>query len=137
MSVSTNVTFNATTSTQTVDIPILNNMIVAGPTVFSVALTSNDTAAILNPASADITVEDEDSEQVQALQVHIYPLYCFINPFPCIISVVTIGFDPATYTVNEGAGNVSVTVNVLNGTLARDMRVRLMTSLSGGTANGN
>ena len=53
------------------DIPILNNTIVADPTVFSVALTSNDTAAILNPASADITIEDEDSKQLQALQVHI------------------------------------------------------------------
>ena len=51
-------------------------------------------------------------------------------------SVVTIGFDPATYTLNESAGNVSVTVNVLNGTLDRDMHVRLMTSLSGGTATG-
>ena len=51
--------------------------------------------------------------------------------------MVTIGFDPATYTVNEGAGNVSVTVNVLSGTLVRDMRVRLLTSLNGGTANGN
>ena len=45
-------------------------MIVADPTVFDVALTSNDTAAILNPASADITIEDEDSKQLQALQVH-------------------------------------------------------------------
>ena len=53
------------------DIPILDDMIVADPTVFSVALTSNDTAAILNPASADITIEDEDSKQVQALHVHI------------------------------------------------------------------
>ena len=46
-------------------------MIVADPTVFSVALTSNDTAVILNPASADITIEDEDRKQVQALHVHI------------------------------------------------------------------
>ena len=59
-----------------------------------------------------------------------------LNPFPCIISVVTIGFDPATYTVNESAGNVSVTVNVLNGILDRDMYVRLVTSLSDGTATG-
>ena len=51
--------------------------------------------------------------------------------------MVTIGFDPATYTVNESAGNVSITVNVLNGTLARDMHVCFMTSLNGGTANGN
>ena len=61
--VSTNVTFNASTATQTVNIPILDNEIVAGSTVFSVSLTSADPAAILNPASADITIEDDDGEK--------------------------------------------------------------------------
>ena len=61
--VSTNVTFNASTSTHTVDISILDNEIVADSTVFSVSLTSADSAAILNPASADITIEDDDSEK--------------------------------------------------------------------------
>ena len=59
----TNVTFNASTPTQIVNIPILDNEIVAGSTMFSVSLTSADPAAILNPASADITIEDEDSEK--------------------------------------------------------------------------
>ena len=31
--------------------------------MFSVSLTSADPAAILNPASADITIEDDDSEK--------------------------------------------------------------------------
>ena len=61
--VSTNVTFNATASTHTVNIPILDNEIVAGSTMFTVSLTSADPAAILNPASADITIEDDDSEK--------------------------------------------------------------------------
>ena len=61
--VSTNVTFNASTPTQTVNIPILDNEIVAGSTMFNVSLTSADPAAILNPASADITIEDDDSEK--------------------------------------------------------------------------
>ena len=65
--ISTNVTFNASTSTQTVDIPILDNKIVAGSTMFSVSLTSADPAAILNPASADITIEDDDSEKPPVL----------------------------------------------------------------------
>ena len=60
--VSTNVIFSNSTSTQTVDIPILDNVIVADPTVFSVTLTSNDTAVVLGPASANITIEDEDSK---------------------------------------------------------------------------
>ena len=61
--VSTSVTFNASTSTQRVNIPILDNEIVAGSTMFSVSLTSADPAAILNPASANITIEDDDSEK--------------------------------------------------------------------------
>ena len=69
-SVSTNVTFNASTATQTVNIPILDNEIVAGSTMFSVSLTSADPAAILNPASADITIEDDDSEKPQII-VHV------------------------------------------------------------------
>ena len=62
--VSTNVIFNASTSTHRVNISILDNAIVAGSTMFSVSLTSADPAAILNPASADITIEDEDSEKL-------------------------------------------------------------------------
>ena len=36
----------------------------------------------------------------------------------------------------ESAGIVNVTVNILNGTLARDVRVLLMTALTDGTATG-
>ena len=61
--VSTIVTFNASTPTQTVNVPILDNEIVAGSTMFSVSLTTADPAAILNPSSADITIEDDDSEK--------------------------------------------------------------------------
>ena len=37
-------------------------MIVADSTMFSVALSSADTAAVLNPTNANITIEDEDSK---------------------------------------------------------------------------
>ena len=50
--------------------------------------------------------------------------------------VITIGFNPADYTVAESAGSVNVTVNILNGTLARDVRVLVMTALTDGTATG-
>ena len=50
--------------------------------------------------------------------------------------MITIGFNPATYTVAESAGSVNVTVNVLNVTLARDVRIFLMTALTDGTATG-
>ena len=57
-----------------------------------------------------------------------------ISFLPC--SVIIIGFNPATYTVPESAGSVNVTANILNGTLARDVHVLLMTALMGGTATG-
>ena len=52
------------------------------------------------------------------------------------VSVITLGFNPATYSPKESAGSVNVTVNILNGTLARDVHVLLMTALTDGTATG-
>ena len=52
------------------NIPILDNEIVTGATMFSVSLTSADPAAMLNPASADITIEDDDSKKPQIIIVH-------------------------------------------------------------------
>ena len=49
--------------------------------------------------------------------------------------MVTIGFNPATYSIREDAGSISVTVEVLNGTLARRVVVTLLT-VPGGTAMG-
>ena len=50
--------------------------------------------------------------------------------------MIIVGFNPATYTPKESAGSVNVTVNVLNGTLARDVHILLMTALTDGTATG-
>ena len=50
--------------------------------------------------------------------------------------MITIGFSPTTYTVTESAGSVNVTVNILNGTLTKDVQVLLMTALTNGTATG-
>ena len=57
----------------------------------------------------------------------------FLFPY----SVIKIGFNPSTYTVAESAGCVNVTVNILNGTLDRDVHVVLMTALTNGTATGS
>ena len=48
-------------------------------------------------------------------------LYLLHNSSPS--SAVTIGFDPAAYTATEGAGSVSVMVDV-QGSLARDVLAR-------------
>ena len=48
--------------------------------------------------------------------------------------MITIGFEPVAYSVLEDAARVNVTVSILNGTLARNVAVSLLTS--GGTATG-
>ena len=50
-------------------------------------------------------------------------------------AVVTIGFSSVNYSVLEDAGIVHVSVFIMNGTLARDVVVTLLT-VSGGTATG-
>ena len=55
-------TFNASTSSQRVTIPILEDDIVEGSETIIVTLTSTDPAAILNPSSASVTIEDNDGK---------------------------------------------------------------------------
>ena len=60
---SSDLTFNATTSSQTVTIPILDDNIVEGSETIIVTLTSADPAAIVNPSSASVTIEDNDGKR--------------------------------------------------------------------------
>ena len=55
-------TLNASISSQTVTIPILNNGVVAESVLFSVVLSSADPAVVLQPETADVIVEDDDCE---------------------------------------------------------------------------
>ena len=55
-------TFDAATSSQTVTIPILEDDIVEDSETIIVTLTSTDPAAILNPPSASVTIEDNDGK---------------------------------------------------------------------------
>ena len=50
-------------------------------------------------------------------------------------TVVTIGFNTVANSVLEDASSVSITVSILNGTLAKDVVVTLSTE-SDGTATG-
>ena len=59
---SSDLTLNATTSSQTVTIPILEDNIVEDFETIVVTLTSADPAAIINPSSASVTIEDKDGE---------------------------------------------------------------------------
>ena len=57
---SSDLTFNAATSSQTVTIPILEDIIFEGSETIIVTLTSTDPAAVLNPSSASVAIEDND-----------------------------------------------------------------------------
>ena len=54
--------FSATTSSQAVTIPILDDTILESSETINVTLTSVDPAAILSPASAVITLDDNDGK---------------------------------------------------------------------------
>ena len=54
--------FNATTSSQTMTLSILEDNIVENFETIIVILTSVDLAAMMNPSSASVTIEDADSK---------------------------------------------------------------------------
>ena len=54
--------FSTTTSSQAVTIPILDDTILESSETINVTLTSVDPAAILSPASAVITLDDNDGK---------------------------------------------------------------------------
>ena len=56
------VTFSATTSSQVVTIPIIDDPVLESSETINVTLTSVDPAAILSPASAVITLDDNDGK---------------------------------------------------------------------------
>ena len=60
---SSGLTFNASTSSQTVTLPILEDKIFEGSETVIVNLTSADSAAIINPQSASATIEDNDGKK--------------------------------------------------------------------------
>ena len=60
---SNDLAFNASTSSQTVTIPILEDKIFEGSETVIVTMTSADSAAIINPQSASVTIEDNDGKK--------------------------------------------------------------------------
>ena len=60
--VTTTLTFDANVSTQVAVVPILDDNVVEDPEFINVSLVSADHAAVLNPSTARIRIEDTDSE---------------------------------------------------------------------------
>jgi len=55
----------------------------------------------------------------------------------CAYLVVIVGFRPETYTVNEVAGSIQISVALLNGSLERDVTVPYFTSSGSATESGD
>jgi len=91
--ISTNVTLNASVSTQNVTIPILNNGVVAESVLFSIVLTSADPAVVLHPETADVIIEDDDCElssSQSVLGVQDFTSYPILSKFSCHIWIESI-----------------------------------------------
>ena len=67
-------TFDATISTQVAVVPILDDNVVEDSEFINVTLVSDDHAAVLNPSTARITIEDVDSELTPCTVVFSLPL---------------------------------------------------------------
>ena len=129
--ISVDLTLNTSSTTQTVMVPILDDMVPENLEYFSLALMSNDPAVTLNPATIYINVLDDIDSTLKSPDICISYLRQYtVEIVPFLVSVITIGFNPATYSVRESAGDVSVTLSVLAGTLGRDVTVILTTTNS-------
>ena len=68
-SVSRNLIFNAAVTTQVVEIPIIDDLIVERSEIINLNLTSNDPAVILNRSTSTVIILDADSKM-------LYVSYC-------------------------------------------------------------
>ena len=126
--ISIDLTLNISSTTQTVMVPILNDMVPENLEYFSLALMSNDPAVTLNPATIYINVVDDIDSTLKPPD--IFNSICantLLRLFSFPLSVITIGLNPVTYSVREDEGNVIVTLSVLAGTLGRDVTAILTT----------
>ena len=93
----------------TFTVQIIDDALLENAEMFTVVLSGEPAGVTLNPASAEVTINDD----------RVAP--------PTDDDMVVIGFDPDTYTVDEGAGTVRLTVKVLSGSLGRDITLNYRT----------
>ena len=77
----------------------------------------------INPSQANVTIIDD----VDGKAIGVCVLLKVKNTLFLSVSVLVIGFDPAVYSANENDGSVSITLKVLQGSLAVAMNIRVFT----------
>ena len=119
--VSRSLTFNASITTQMVEVPIVDDHIVEHSEIINLTLVSTDSAVILNPSTSTITIEDVDSKlHTVCRSPNIWVQFILFTTL-----VVTIGFNKTAYSASEDASSVSITLSVEIGALDRDVIVTL------------
>ena len=91
------------TSSVTIIVDIIDDTSDEPEEEFTFTLLDAPVGISFNPTAATVTIVDNDAA---------------VAPDP-----VVIGFDPATYRVNEGSGTVELTVSVLSGVLTETLRL--------------
>ena len=129
--VSSTLTFKAAVTTQTIEVPVIDDHILEHSEIINLTLVSTDSAVILNPSTSIITIEDMDSK-LCTVCISLYICNYMCNLFTFTTSVVTIGLNKTAYSVSEDASSVSITLSVQIGALDRDVVVTL--SSMNGTA---
>ena len=100
MSKDSMLTLSAGDTSATIVVDITDDALFENAEIFTVVLSGAPAGVTLIPSTATITITDTNTPDV-----------------------VEIGFDPDTYTVDEGAGTITLTVKVLSGDLGRDVTV--------------
>ena len=104
-------TWSPGTTEMTITVSIIDDSLLEDDEMFTVVLSGTPAGVTLTPDTAEVTITDTS-----------------------IPDVVEIGFDPDTYTVDEGAGTIELTVKVLRGALGRTVTLSYETRDGTGTA---
>ena len=124
-------TFPPNQTTTSISIGIINDTLVEGLEQFRVHLQDAGNVENLNITQPTATVDIMDSDRSKT-----YPRLVDCNNTMLFIStaVVVVEFDPASYTVSESGGSVTLTI-VKKGMIGRPIQVEFSTA--DGTAIGN
>ena len=110
------VTLSDTITRVTFRVAIVDDSVVESEEMFTVALGGAPVGVTLAPDVASVTINDDD-------------------PLPA--DPVVIGFEPVTYSVDENAGPVVLTVKLLSGTLTAPVTVNYVTMDGSAIAPGD
>ncbi len=130
--------FDSISNNRTVRILIIDDSILENNEDFFGNLVTNDSAVTLGPDQAMATIiEVNDSELLSVATKPHQPLIRYNGCALLLLTVVTIGFQPADYTLFEFEGTATLTAMLFSGELDRNLSVDFATipGTAAGTTN--